>query len=165
MNIDLLRYAGDKSCATPDGLKAKLLADLKPVVAKIHMQTNRIIVAGYVATNMTPGGIMLPPKTVEENRWQNKCGLVLKLGPLAYRYDEVTEWMYEHMTATGETTAKAWRAAFKHFGLANVGDWVLYRGAETHEVGMQVAPGVAASCRFINDNSIIAKIDDPTLVY
>jgi hypothetical protein len=156
-SLDLLRYAEDKACATPEGLKAKLLADLLPAIEGIDIQNNRVLVAQYITANVTPGGIIRPFTNQDEDRWQGKIGLVLKVGPLAFQYDEVMAFINdEEMT---------WDEAVQHFGLPEVGDWVQFRNSETHEVGIVVAPGVAAPCRYINDNSIISKVADPTVIY
>ncbi len=159
----LLRYAEDKTCATPDGLKAKFMADLLPMVEKIDIQSNRVLVAQYITSNVTAGGIIRPHSNQQEDRWQGKIGLVLKCGPLAFQYDEVMEYINEEGASTDPV--EAWREAVEHFGLPAIGDWVQFRTSETHEVGIVVAPGVAAPCRYINDNSIIAKIADPTVIY
>lgn len=160
----LLRYAEDKECATPDGLKRKLLADLLPVVGALDIQNNRVLVAQYITSNVTAGGIIRPHSNQQEDRWQGKLGLVLKVGPLAFQYDEVVNFINDD-AEVGEDWDQAYERAVDHFGLPRVGDWVQFRNSETHEVGVIVAPGVAAPCRYINDNSIIAKVADPTVIY
>jgi hypothetical protein len=41
-----------------------------------------------------------------------------------------------------------------------VGDWVVYRAADTHEVAIR-----KASCRLVNSQSIRMKIADPTMIF
>jgi len=157
MRIDVTRYTEDKSCATAAGLKAKLLADLGPVIHGIKLQRNRCLVATYLRPNVTGGGIILTTKTGEEERWQGKVGLLLKIGPSAFDYEEIHQYM-------GEVGADI-DGAHRAFGIPQVGDWVVYRTSETHEMGIEVVPGVCASCRQIFDDSIIMAINDPSVIW
>jgi hypothetical protein len=170
MRIDVTRYAEDKDCATPDGLRKRLLAELAPVVEGIDLQRNRCLVATYIRPNVSRGGIILTDKTSEEDRWQGKVGLLLKVGPTAFDYEELHERadaLMDDASANGETIeADAARGlAWAELGLPRVGDWVAYRTSETHEVGLEVAPGVCASCRQIYDESIVMVCDDPSKIW
>ena len=48
-----------------------------------------VLVATYIKSRITPGGIITTDKGAEEDRWQGKIGLVLKLGEQAIRKAEV----------------------------------------------------------------------------
>jgi hypothetical protein len=157
MRIDLTRYSNDKVCATPEGLRERLLADLLPRVEAMDLQRNRCLVASYVKPNITPGGIIIPAKTGEEDRWQGKVGLLIKTGPSAFHFDEVV--------AYAEADGSSYEAARIEFGLPREGDWVAYRTSETHEIGIEVEAGVYASCRIIHDDSVIMRLDDPRAIY
>jgi len=47
-----------------------------------------VLVALYIRPQKTKSGIILADSTREEDRWQGKAGLILKLGPTAYTDDE-----------------------------------------------------------------------------
>jgi len=167
MRIDVTRYAEDKECATPEGLKARLLRELAPIIEGIELQRNRCLVATYIRPNITRGGIIITDKASEEDRWQGKVGLLLKVGPTAFDYEE----LHERADALLEepdgplTVDIAHQQAATELGLPRVGDWVAYRTSETHEVGIEVAPGICASCRQIYDESIVMVVNDPSKIW
>lgn len=156
VRIDLQRYSEDKDCATPDGLKVKMIAELMPKVEGIRVQRNRLIVATYVRPNVSAGGIILTQRHTDEDRWQGKIGLVLKIGPIAFDFDEVRE-----LTEAGLERFEA----IDNLGIPQVGDWVVFRNSETWEFGLTVDAGKAASCRMISDDSIIAVVKDPSTIW
>ena len=96
------------------------------------------LVAIYVRPEKTAGGIIRPTVNVQEDIWQGKAGLLLKLGPNAFR-DEQGE-LYEVR--------------------ADVGDWVQFDVNEARPVQFG---GVA--CRWVKDINIFAVLDDPNIVY
>lgn len=98
-----------------------------------------VLVATYVAPRKTAGGILLPDKSVEEDRWQGKVGLVLKMGEGAFRY-------------TG---------AFTYEGsVPKVGDYVAFHTSDTREIGIR-----GTSCRTIDCSLIRMIIPDPSDIY
>lgn len=168
MRIDVTRYAEDKACATPDGLKARLLAELTPQLDGIDLQRNRCLVATYIRPNITRGGIIITDKASEEDRWQGKVGLLLKVGPTAFDYEELhdrADALFEDNDEPDFDIDAARDRAARELGLPRVGDWVAYRTSETHEVGIEVEPGVCASCRQIYDESIVMVVSDPSKIW
>lgn len=133
MKIDMRRF-GEAA-----DVRAELLAATKAAVKRTVVQRNRVLVASYVHSVRTPGGIIMPDKTLDEDRYQGKVGLVLKLGPIAFRFDEDPE---------GKKAPK-------------VGQWVLYRPADTWEIGL----GEGAPCRFIYDDTVVAIVTEPKDYY
>lgn len=93
-----------------------------------------ILVGIYMRPNMTAGGIMLSDKTREEDMWQGKVGLVLKVGALAYSDEDV----------------------FKKGSYCKAGDWVLFKAVEGQLFLLNEHP-----CRMIDDYRITAVIDGP----
>jgi hypothetical protein len=164
--IDLTRWAVHTG---PDALKAALMSDLMPAIQAISLLRNRVLVATYVEPEKTGGGIILTQKTGEENRWQGKVGLVLKMGPVAFDFEEVCDRIGAIRAAAPEDTEipfeDAELAAWSEFNIPQIGDWVAYRASETHELGVEVAPGICASCRIINDESIIMRLSDPRVIW
>lgn len=163
--IDLTRWSHDKSCYEPDGLKAKLMADLAEPLKKIHGPArHRCIVATYIPPNITARGLIIPDATGDENRWQGKCGLVVKMGPMAFNFDEVVERI-DALVAAGADPVDAATVARGELGFPNIGDWVVYRTSETHEIGIDIGDGALASCRVIFDDAVIMTVDDPRVVW
>jgi|SRR5262245_5942129 len=175
LHIDLTRYAEDKDCYHPDGLKAKLLADLSPAVAMMGLQRNRCLVATYVPPNITAGGVIIPTTSIDEERWQGKVGLLLKVGPVAFDYEEY-HTTYQRILDEGESSDRrerwkreqdARKQAQRVLNIPVVGDWVAFRTSETHEIAIAIkdAPGLAMSCRQIYDDSIVTTLSDPRIIY
>lgn len=175
MQINVSRYSEDPNCATPDGLRKKMLADLLPQVAKMRLQRNECLVATYIKTGVTKGGIIIPNKTQEEDRWQGKCGLLLAHGPAAFDYEEVRERAeYERSleittkrkpaSSPEQTPTERARA---YLGIPAIGEWCVYRTSSTHEIGIAVGDSehTLISARFIDDENIKMVITDPTIIY
>ena len=65
---------------------------------------SQVLIGVYVRPVKTRGGIITPGGSSKEDIWQNKSGLVLKIGPTAFRGDKleqfngrapaVGEWIY-----------------------------------------------------------------------
>lgn len=153
MKIDTGRYA---ECATLAELTAKLTADLAPVVQGIHLLRNRVLVASFIRPEKTSGGIIRPDAVREEDKWQGKAGLILAVGPSAFDFEELE--IAEDLGFTRE------EVQVMH-NIPAVGDWVFFRGSDTWDSGLQVAPGVGAHCRFIFDDAIIGRIADPATIW
>jgi co-chaperonin GroES (HSP10) len=178
-SINVSRYSEDPECATPEGLRAKLMADLLPQVRKMRLQRNECLVATYIKASVTKGGIIIPGATQAEDRYQGKVGLLLATGPDAFEYESVAR-IVDHAVDvarairegnnepfTDEDEERAGSKAREAMGVPKVGDWVAYRTSETHEVGVAVGDGehTLVSCRFIDDDSIKMTITDPTILY
>lgn len=112
---------------------------------------NNVIVATYIE----PPKIMKGPKGEPivfhktdkghlEDRFQGKCFLILKMGPLAFKDDHIAK-----------------------FGGIEVheGDWVIARPSDGSEFFMVDTAGAGTSCRMFEDTSIKGRISDPSLIY
>ena len=123
----------------------KALLDAVGDIRGIEMLHNLVLVATYIEPEKTAGGIIKPDRTLQENRFQGKGALVLKLGPLAFKDDSVHKF--------GGITVKE-------------GDWVMVRPSDGLELFAVDATGKAGtSCRVFTDLNIIARLADPALVY
>lgn len=99
---------------------------------------SRVLVAtAPVATKR--GSIFLTDKNKNEGRFQGKVGLVLKMGERAFKWDGP----YDYTGAVPE-----------------VGDWVVFRPADSWETGVN---GVL--CRWVHDQMIVARVKSPEDVY
>jgi len=144
MKLDLRRFG---ECKTSELQKAELIRATANSVKNAKVIRNRILVATYVQRTITKGGIHLADKTMDESRYQGKVGLILKMGPKAFHFPE-----HDAQIAVGDLSFM--------LGYPGVGDWVMYRAADTWEVGLG-----GASCRFVYDEAVWADIEEPEAVW
>ena len=110
-----------------------------------------------VATYIPPPKVMKGPNGEDvifhdidnvqaENRFQGKTGLVLMVGPNAFKDDKVA-------TFGGK--------------ILKPGDWVIYRPSDGHELFIRDRRkfNEGLSCRLIEDVFIRGRVKDPSLVY
>lgn len=118
--------------------KTAIMEKLAPLVADIEPLGARVLVAQYVRPQKTVSGLYLPDKTRDEDIYQGKVGIVLKLGPLAFVDDEQHHW--------GDSKPR-------------VGDWVMYRVGDAW-------PFIVGdhTCRHVEDVSIQAIVGRPDTV-
>ncbi len=107
-----------------------------------------MLVAIYTRPERTKSGVILPDVTREEDRYQGKCMLVLKMGPTCF---------------VNEDTGRKIRDI-------KVGDWIVARPSDGWAVTLNTgSTGIskkdAADCRIIPDIAIRARITDPDLIY
>lgn len=119
----------------------KALAEKIGDISEVELFNNQVLVAVYIRPNKTASGIYLSDSTRDEDRFQGKVGLVLKMGPAAF-VDPDNKW----------------------FVGANVkvGDWVVIRASDGWSLTINSKDGL---CRMIDDIQIRAKIDHPDRVY
>jgi hypothetical protein len=128
--IEILSQAKDPKQAIIDAV-----GDL----SKIEVFSDLVLVATFIRSEKTAGGIIRPREVVQEDEFQGKTGLVLKCGPLAY-----TDW---------EDDATRGQSAQRH-------TWVVFAIKDGWPVQIN---GVA--CRFIPYDKLRARVSDPTLVF
>jgi co-chaperonin GroES (HSP10) len=105
----------------------------------VELFNMQVLVGIYIRPQKTKSGIILTDKTVEEDRYQGKVGLVLKAGPSAF-VDETGKWF------NGETV--------------KVGDWVVFRPSDGWAVSINGQP-----CRILDDLSIKARVKEPDMIW
>lgn len=108
-------------------------------VEQISVYGNRVLVATAPHCERSKGGIIFTDKAVDENRYQGKVGLVLKLGEAAFKFDGSYDWV----------GAKP-----------EVGSWVFYRVPDAWECGVN-----GVSCRFIRDEFIVGEVPFPEAIW
>ena len=128
--IELLSQAKDPKQALIDAI-----GDL----SKVEVFSDLVLVATFIRSEKTAGGIIRPREVVQEDEFQGKTGLVLKSGPLAYG-----DW------EEGDEIGKN----------AQPHTWVIYAIKDGWPVQIN---GVA--CRFIPYDKLRARVVDPTLVF
>jgi co-chaperonin GroES (HSP10) len=125
--------------------KQALMDSLGAAIDKIEVFHNQVLCATYIEPEKTAGGIYKPDRTLAENRFQGKCALVLKKGPLAFKDDKVLQF--------GGVTV-------------NEGDWVIAYPSDGRELFSVDASGSAGTCcRLFDDVNIKGRVSDPSLIY
>lgn len=104
----------------------------------VDIMFNMVLVACYVRPEKTSGGIYLTQTSQEEDVYQGKVGLVLKLGPNAFESDDEFD--------------------FKGQG-AQIGEWVVYKVGDAWQLQVGQWP-----CRLVRDSAIRMKVKDPQKV-
>jgi co-chaperonin GroES (HSP10) len=107
-------------------------------LSEIDIMYNMVLLACYVKPERTKGGIILTDQSKEEDIWQGKTGMVLKLGPDAFQDDNETSF-------NGQK--------------AGVGEWVVFKVGDAWQVQVRDWP-----CRLVRDSSIKMKIKDPSII-
>lgn len=110
-------------------------------VDEIQLTGAQVLIGIYVRPEKTAGGIMLPDQYREEDIYQGKAGLILKMGPIPF--DEEDR---------------------EFFGgkLPQAGDWVVYR--PSHGYPLQLENKV--DCRILEDRRLIkAIIPRPDMIF
>lgn len=117
--------------------KLEIQKAVAPLVEKMTVLGPQVLIAVYIQPERTAGGIILTDQTREENNYQGKIGLVLKVGPVAFHEDD------DH----------------KFPIVPKVGDWVMFRVGDTFEfiIGKR-------KFRLAEDVSIKAILTDPDIV-
>ena len=118
----------------------------KELIERLPQPTGwRILIMPFRPPEKSDGGILLAPKTLEEDVIQTQVGYVLKAGPLAYkdkeRYPE-GPWCKE-------------------------GDWVIfarYAGSRFRLNGDKKA-AFGSEVRMLNDDEVLGTILDPKDIY
>jgi co-chaperonin GroES (HSP10) len=96
---------------------------------------NQVLVAIYVRPNITAGGVWRPDDNIKEDEYQGKVGLVVKLGPTAFKDTE-------DETFDGQSL--------------NIGDWVVFRTGDGWQLNIR-----DTACRILSDRTIRMRIKNP----
>jgi len=121
-----------------DNFKEDLLASLGDL-NEIEVFNNNILVAIYIRPNKTKSGIFLTDDTTEQDKFQGKVGLVVKMGNSAFE-DDTGRW-------------------FKGIKV-KVGDWVVFRPSDGWSVAINSQP-----CRLMDDVVVRGRVKHPDLVW
>ena len=104
----------------------------------IEVWHNQVICAIYVAPERTKGGIIRPQSNVDEDRYQGKVGLIIKMGPQAFRSDAKWQWPDD---------------------LAEQ-DWVYYRASDGFACRIN-----GVDCRILEDVDVKGRAQHPDKVW
>jgi len=128
-----------ESIAAAKDPKRAIFDRLAPALKTIpRLYGNRVLLATYIRPEKTAGGIYRPTSDIEEDRYQGKAGLILRIGEQAFENDETYKWGVRPC----------------------VGDWVFFWPSDSREIGL-----AGLSCRVIRDFQIAGPTTDPMLLY
>lgn len=111
----------------------EILNNVQGYIDTVHLTGAQVLIGIYVRPAKTASGIMLPDNYRDEDIYQGKAGLILKMGPSAF--DDKDEDFF------GERKPK-------------VGDWVLYRPSD----GFPLDFGKKQKCRILGDRRQVKMI-------
>jgi len=144
MKIDTMKLASRGLDEDFRKLVMKQLGDISDEELEIY--GSRVAVATYLAPERTAGGVYLPQKSVDEDLYQGKIGVLIKVGNTAFKYDGVGHWN-EKDGAPGRAPKIGDYVVFSpHSGIRNMG----IRGNH---------------CRIMFDKDIEGRVGDPAIIY
>jgi len=108
-------------------------------ISNVEVFNNQLLVAVYVRPTKTKSGIYLTQQTTDEDKFQSKVGLVLKMGSSAFQDD------------TGE-----WFNGVK----IKEGDWIVFRPSDGWSITVN-----GQLCRMIDDINVKGRVDQPDRVW
>jgi len=117
----------------------ELLLEKIGSVEDFELFNNQVLIALYIRPTKTKSGIHLTDKTVDEDIYQSKVGLVMKLGPTAFQ-DDSGEW-------------------FKNVTIKE-GDWIVSRPSDGWTITINNVP-----CRILSDVNVRGRIKDVDQVW
>lgn len=133
MQAQVLTYTGEQD-------PKKIVTDaIGAALNGVTVFGNRVLVATAPHCERSRGGIIFTDKAVDENRYQGKVGLILKVGEGAFKFDGSYEW---------------------GGGKPAIGSWVFYRTPDSWECGLN-----GVSCRFIRDEYIVGEVNSPDAIW
>lgn len=111
------------------------LGDLKD----FHVPFGKVLVATYIRPEKTKGGIIMTDGTRDEDLWQGKASLILKMGKMAFVDTDRIEFHGERF---------------------EVGDWVAIRPSDAMAISILGVP-----CRLVQDVHIMMSIPSPDQIF
>jgi len=100
---------------------------------------SQVLIAHYVRPAKSKGGIWMPDRQIEEDRFQGNIGLVLAVGPGAFKDDAVAQF---------------------HGKTLQPDDWVMFNPGDGQAFFYKEVP-----CRLFQDTRILMKITTPEFYY
>ena len=116
----------------------KLLDEIGDV-KDFELFNNQVLVAVYIRPQKTKSGIYLTEKTVDEDRYQSKVGLVHKVGSTAF--DASFKEKYSDVTV-------------------DLHDWLVFRPSDGWGITVN-----GHLCRILDDTDVRGRVAHPDLVY
>lgn len=115
------------------------LAALGDIKGKFTLLHSQVLVVTYVQPARTSGGIIIPQKSQDEDRFQGTIGLVVALGKGAFKDDNIAKF---------------------HGDKLELSDWVFARPGDGMEMFINQVP-----CRVFEDVAIKAIVTEPKMFW
>src|SRR5690242_12224842 len=96
-------------------------------ISKVELMGNRVLIAIYIAPEKTAGGLYRPTSQIKEDVYQGTVGLVMKLGPQAFKDEPETKTFFHEQTV-------------------KTGQWVVFRPGDAKRVQIN-----GVDCRMVED--------------
>lgn len=128
-----------KTYADGEDPRNVVLNAIGKAIDSVEVFGSRVLVATAPHKDRSKGGIIFTDKRLDEGRYQGKVGLILKVGPSAFKYDGEFKW---------------------EGAIPEVGDWVCFRPSDSWESAIN-----GLSCRFILDSLIVGRVHSPEDIY
>ena len=109
-------------------------------ISDLSLYHNQVLCAIYMRPEKTKSGIILPEQHRQEDEHQGKVGLVIQLGPDAFK-DPENKW-------------------FQGVKTPEVNDWVVFRPSDGWLVTVN-----EFRCRILDDTKIRGKVSHPDTVW
>jgi co-chaperonin GroES (HSP10) len=117
----------------------KFILDEIGDIKSFELFNNSILVATYIRPTKTASGIILTDNTVNEDRYQSKVGLLLKMGPSAFQPNE-----------------EGWFNNEKF----NLNDWLVFRPSDGWPINVH-----GMECRILLDTQVRGRVESPDEVW
>jgi len=137
MSVVIPHAAISRIASSTDPKKAIL--DAAGDLSGVRLLGDVVLIGTYIRPEKTSGGIIRPDLNVQEDVWQGKVGLVLKLAPDAFA--DTPEYSF-------------------HGNVAAPGDWCVYKVGDAWSVQVNGCP-----CRIVRDVNIRMVVDNPNIVF
>jgi hypothetical protein len=121
-------------------------------LSHVKVAQNEFLMAIYVRSNRTPSGLYMTDKSVKEDVYQGKVGLVVKIGAAC------------KFVRTDEVTGRSYGVPVK------LHDWVVVRPADTWAIEINAKPKVLEKgdfvvCRLAYDDMVRMVVDFPGMIW
>ncbi len=118
--------------------KAALLKELGDL-SGVEVLHSQVLVATRIANAKTAGGVFLPDSAIREDQFQGSIGLVIAIGPGAFRDGPIAEF---------------------HGVKLKLHDWVMFRPSDGLQLAIREVP-----CRLFEDTGIKMRVKDPQMFW
>ena len=108
-------------------------------ISNVELFHNQVLLATYLRPTKTKSGLILTDSHVDEDKYQSKVGLVVKMGSQAFK-DNSGQW-------------------FSGLKIKE-GDWIVFRPSDGWSITVN-----NVLCRMIDDVNIKGRIDQPDRVW
>jgi co-chaperonin GroES (HSP10) len=123
----------------PQTTANEIIAGLGDALTSFEPFHNQILIGIWMRPEKTAGGIIMPDKVLDEDRWQGKVGIVLKKGPLAFVDDSRNDFAGQNI---------------------EIGDWVIFRVSDGFAIDVN-----GVHCRMVEDIHIRGRVTSPNIIW